>query len=73
MEVLIIYILHELKGSIILLKIYVYHVLYSKKMVTYTLFRIKGFKLIILECVLNKWNKEREPPAMIKRLKVTIP
>jgi hypothetical protein len=45
----------------------------SNKMVTCTFCRIKGFKHISSECVFNKWKKEREFPAMIRRPKVRIP
>jgi hypothetical protein len=73
MEVLFIYILHELKGPVALLTNFVYHMLNYDKMVTCTFCRIKGFKHINSECVLKKWKKVREPPAMIKRLKARIP
>jgi hypothetical protein len=73
MEVLIIYIIHDLKGSVALLTNFIYHILNSEKMVTCTFCRIKGFKLIISKCVLNKLKKMGEPPAMIKRSKARIP
>jgi hypothetical protein len=42
-------------------------------MVACTFYRIKGFKHISSECVLNKWKKAREPPTMIRRLMARIP
>jgi hypothetical protein len=70
--VLFIYILHELKGPISLLTNFIYHMLNADKMVTCTFCRIKEFKQIISECVLNKWKKGRDPPSMIKRPKARI-
>jgi hypothetical protein len=45
----------------------------SNKMVTCIFCRIKGFKHIILGCILRKWKKAREPPVMIRRPKARIP
>jgi hypothetical protein len=42
-------------------------------MVACTFCRIKGFEQVSSECVLNKWNKVRDPPTMIRRLKARIP
>jgi hypothetical protein len=44
----------------------------SNKMVSCTFFRINGFKYINSICVLRKWNKVREPPVRIRRLKANI-
>jgi hypothetical protein len=52
---------------------FVYHTHNSKKMVTCTFCRIKGFKHINSGCIFRKWKKVREPPVMIRRLKVRIP
>jgi hypothetical protein len=50
-----------------------YHMHNSNKMVACTFCRIKGSKHINSECVLRKWKKAREPPAMIRRPKARIP
>jgi hypothetical protein len=42
-------------------------------MVICTFCRIKGFKHVSSEYILNKWKKAREPPAMIRRPKARIP
>jgi hypothetical protein len=65
MEVLFIYILHELKGPIALLTNCVCHMLNSDKMITCTFCRINGFKHINSLCVLNKWKKDMDPPSVI--------
>ena len=44
----------------------------SNKMVAYTFCRIKGHKHINSGFVLRKWNKVRDPPVMIRRLKARI-